>query len=162
MIYQFDTDDEPAAVAALLVYAVYRSRDKARFKISPDMWERIARFTKAAAKRATNVPRFLDAFMPRLNCGALNPRYMAVGICGLSPLADGSYAELADTREFLTGVLRSVDRRAVVDLLYKETAYIVLLVRDRIERERAVESELTAYADAAPGPDSATAEGESL
>jgi hypothetical protein len=84
MLYHFDTTDEPAAVAALLVYAVYRSRDKARYKISMDMWEQITRFVKAAAKRSKSLSEFLDRLMPKLCCGALNPRWLEIGERGLT------------------------------------------------------------------------------
>ena len=36
MIYGFDTEDEANATAALLVYATWRSRDTARYRVTPD------------------------------------------------------------------------------------------------------------------------------
>ena len=51
VIYNFDTGEKKYAVAALLLYATYRSRDKSKFKVSPEMWGQIQRFTQAAAKR---------------------------------------------------------------------------------------------------------------
>lgn len=48
MIYNFDTDDNNYAVAALLVYATFRSRDKSKFKITLGMWGQIQRFVKAS------------------------------------------------------------------------------------------------------------------
>lgn len=71
---------------------------------------------------------------------------MAVGIKGMPTLTTdrGEILELggdqAEQREFLTGVLARVDQRRVVDLLYRQTAYCVLLVRDRLERERPIEA----------------------
>ena len=47
MRYHFDTDDESAAVAALLLYATWRSRDPARLKITPDVWDQVTRFVEA-------------------------------------------------------------------------------------------------------------------
>lgn len=149
MIYGFDTDDTETATAALLVYAIYRSRDQSRYKVTPDMWSQIERFTKSAAKRARTLAEFMDGLKPRLACGAISPRWMAVGIRGdISLLAtvnrDGrtEYIEVAggeDRREFLTGVLARVDDRRVIDQLYRETGFIILLVRDRLERERPAE-----------------------
>ena len=40
MIYNFDTDDNNYAVAALLVYAIWRSRDKSKFKVTTEVWGR--------------------------------------------------------------------------------------------------------------------------
>lgn len=75
MIYGFDTSDEHAATAALLVYAVYRSRDKARYKASPDMWEQIERFVKDSAKRAKTLPQFIESLKPRLACGSVRRQH---------------------------------------------------------------------------------------
>lgn len=153
MIYQFDTDDQAAATAALLVYAIYRSRDTRRFKVSPDMWSQIERFTKASAKRAQSIPSFIESLKPRLQCGTIHPRWMETGIKGLLPITDGmgrtSYIQAADSREFLTGVLASADPREVLRRLYAETAWVILLVRDRLEREKPIEDRLTTAIDAA-------------
>jgi len=152
MIYQFDTEDHEAATAALLVYAVYRSRDSRRFKVTPDMWAKIERFVKASAKRARTVPAFLESLKPRLSCGTIHPQWMAAGIKGVigrtNNLGHTEYIQRADSREFLTGVLADCDERAVIKKLYKETTWIILLVRDRLEREKPVEAELTAAVDA--------------
>jgi hypothetical protein len=148
MIYQFDTDDQAAATAALLVYAIYRSRDTRRFKVSPDMWAQIERFTKASAKRAASIPAFIESLKPRLQCGTIHPRWMETGIKGLLPITDKlgrtEYIQSADSREFLTGVLAAAEPRTVLKRLYAETAWIILLVRDRLEREKPIEEKLTA------------------
>lgn len=150
-VYGFDTDDIDAATGALLVYAVWRSRDPRRFKITPDVWAQVERFTKAAAKRAETLPRFLEAIKPRFACGTIHPRWMEAGIKGVVSLGQTAHGELlgvADgarpAREFLTGVLAQVEHRAVLELLYRETAWVVLLVRDRLERERPVEQQFAA------------------
>lgn len=157
MIYGFDTEDTSAATAALLVYVVYRSRDRQRFKVTPDMWGQIERFTKDAAKRATSLPAFLEALKQpaRLCASTLHPRFLEVGLCGEVPLvavtdASGKlayavqFASERDTglREFGTRVLEQADAPAVIGKLYRETAWIILLVRDRLERERPIERQL--------------------
>ncbi|KWT70743.1 hypothetical protein APY04_0804 [Hyphomicrobium sulfonivorans] len=153
MIYGFDTEDKSTATGALLVYAVYRSRDKTRFKVSLDMWSQIQRFVKDAAKRAKSIPRFIELLSPRLCCGSVQPRWMAVGAQGEIPLtvfsnADGTFSHAiqfapeAESREFLTRVLAEADTKLVLQRLYQETQWIVMLVRDRLERERPVESKL--------------------
>jgi len=158
MIYGFDTDDLDAATGALLVYAVYRSRDMRRFKVTPDLWSQIERFVKAAAKRADTLPRFLEALKPRLACGTINPKWMEAGIRGallLGEYATGERVAIAGEphREFLTGVLAQVEHRSVLTLLYRETAWIVLLVRDRLEREKPVETRFARDVDAAMAAD---------
>ena len=149
MHYGFDTDDHNAATGALLIYAVYRSRDRRRYKITPDMWGQIERFIKAAAKRAQTLPAFLEALKPRLACDSLRPAAMRAGLSGMLTIARRTNSagqteyvqkgEQGEQREFLTRALARVEARAVLDLLYRETSWIVLLVRDRLEREKPIE-----------------------
>ena len=151
MIYGFDTDDPNAATGALMVYAIYRSRNRRRYKPTPGMWGQIERFAKASAKRAQSLPAFIEALKPRLMCETIDPRAMKIGVAGVIPLAlDESTGELfhpapaPDQREFLTRALAAVDHRAALDTLYRETAYVILLVRDRLEREKPIESKFNA------------------
>lgn len=151
MIYSFDTEDDSAAVGALIVYAIYRSRDVRRFKVSPDMWAQIERFIKASAKRSKNLPQFIESLKPRLSCGTIHPRWMETGIKGLLPITDDqgrtSYIQSADSREFLTGILNRANEKTVIAQLYRESAWIVLLVRDRLEREKPIEEKLQRQVD---------------
>jgi hypothetical protein len=157
LIYGFDTEDEHAATAALLVYVVYRSRDKKRFKVSPDMWERIERYVKDSSKRAKSLAEFIEVLKaPRhLYAGSLHPRWMDVGMAGEMPIIpvmgdDGKLAYAIqfnsdrDTgrRDFLVRVMERADHRAVIRKLYSETAWCIALVRDRLERERPIEERL--------------------
>lgn len=145
MIYNFDTHDPTASTAALLVYAVYRSRDKRKFKVSPEMWGQIDRFVKASAKRARNLPQFIDALMPKLCCPSINPHWMRIGMSGrMVDMGGGQFGEFASTnadgREFLTAILETDSTLDVLNKLYKETTFIILLVRDRLEREKPIEN----------------------
>lgn len=146
MIYSFDTDDDSEAIAALLVYAVYRSRDMKRFKVTPDMWAQIERFVKASAKRAERLTQFLESLKPRMSCGTLNPKWMETGIKGLLPITDSAghvnYIESADSREFLTSILAIADHKKVLNVLYRETTLVILLVRQRLEVEKPIENKL--------------------
>lgn len=148
MIYQFDTDDQDAATAALLVYAVYRSRDKARYKIKPDMWSQIERFVKASAKRARSVGEFIESFKPKLLCGSILPKALTVGTM---PVGGGAEVQLVP-REFGLDVLAVANHGRVLSLLYRETTMIILLVRGRLENERPMEKRLEAALEAASEP----------
>ena len=157
MIYWFDCDDLEHAIdyatAALFLYAVYRSRNRQRFKVTPDMWGYIERATKSCAKRAETIPAFLDCLKRKLQADSLDPRAMAVGLRGTIPLVeagDGAYIQLAqpeDQREFLTRVLADCDQARVLRILERETSYVVLLVRDRLERERPIEARFETVLD---------------
>ena len=146
MIYGFDTTDEAAATAALVVYAIYRSRDKKRYKVSPSMWEQIERFIKSSAKRAETIPTFIEKFKPKVMCGTISPRWCEAGVMndiGLVSMGDGSLLGVSDDdrREFLTPIIAKCNEPAV-RWLYKEPSWIVLLVRERLEREKTIEKKL--------------------
>lgn len=157
MIYGFDTDDEAAATAALVLYVVWRSRDRARFKITPDVWGQIERFVKDASKRAQTIFDLIEALKRpgRLNAPTLHPRFMEVGLQGEMPMVavlgeDGRLREAiqfsADRdiglREFGVRVFERADARTVIAVAHRQTARVVLLVRDRIEREKPIEQQL--------------------
>ena len=129
MIFNFDTTEPESATAALIVYSIYRSRDKRRFKVTPEMWGQIERFTKASAKRATSIPLFIDSLMPRMSCPSINPKWMDIGLNGKITQFGDHFMEFpnADQREFLTSVINESDHNAVLDKLYRETTWIGLL-----------------------------------
>jgi len=157
MIYNFDTSDENAATAAFLVYAVYRSRDMKRFKITPGMWDTIERAVKSVAKRAEDLGEFIEKLKPKLACASIKPKWAKtvpdeIISMKLNP-ETGELMQIQDSgrRQFLTDVLESADHRAVLDVLYKKTAYVVLLVRDRLEREKPYEAQFEADDDEVEG-----------
>lgn len=146
MLLGFDTDDQDMAAAALCVYVVWRSRDMKRFKVTPDVWGQVERFTRASAKRSRTIPDFIEKMKPRLMAGTLNPRWMRIGMSGDIPMVttdDGLRIHLdADgepLREFMTGIVRNSDERKVIRALNDNSAWVILLVRDRLEKERVIE-----------------------
>ncbi len=151
MIYNFDTSNQDAATAAFLVYVVYRSRDMKRFKITPEMWSTIERAVKSVSKRAEDLAEFIEKLKPKLSCASIKPKWAKTvpdGMVTMMHGADGSLYEIGhdrvEKRQFLTDVLENADDRAVLDVLYRKAAYVVLLVRDRLERERPYEAQFEA------------------
>lgn len=148
MIYGFNTRDENAAVAALIVYVAWRSRDRAKFKVTPDVWAQVERFVKDSAKRARTIYDFIEAIKRpgRMNAPSLHPRYLAVGLGGSTPLVHlqgGAIAQFSpDTsgREFGLDVFESADARAVIAEAYSRTNRVILLVRTRLEAEKPIET----------------------
>jgi hypothetical protein len=142
MIYNFDTTNKVQATAALLVYAIYRSRDKKRFKITPEMWGQIKRFIEAASKRSKNIPVFIDQFSKKMSCDSINPKWVEVAVKGRLFQSGSCFIDIPqpDKRQFLTEVLNDVDHKQVVKCLNTETQYVVMLVRDRLETEKPLES----------------------
>lgn len=142
MIYNFDTDNKDYALCALLVYAIYRSRDKSKFKVTPEMWGQIQRFVQASAKRAKTIPQFINNLQPKMMCPAINPKWVEIGVKGRLFNQGGTLVDIPNNerREFLTEVLSNVDDKKIIKTLLKETQFIILLVRDRLETEKPLEA----------------------
>ncbi len=145
MYYGFDTSDENAAIGALLVYGIYRSRDIKRFKVSPDMWGMIERAVKSSAKRAQDLNDFIEKLKPKLHCSTLNPKWMRTDQDIISMKIDRATGEIMHVqdqgrREFWTVILEQADHETVLERLYKRTSLIIALVRERLERERPLEA----------------------
>jgi len=139
--YNFQTDEKKKAVAALLVYAIYRSRDHKKFKVTPNMWDRIERSVKSVSKRAQDLEEFIEKLKPKLHCPSIKPKWAKTipdNMVTMKKQEDGSFIEVSDLgrREFLVEVLAEADHRKVLNVLYEKAALVILLVRDRIERER--------------------------
>jgi len=109
------------------------------------MWGMIERATKSASKRARDLGDFIEKLKPKLHCATIQPRWANTipdGVISMKVMPDGSVVQVADKgkRQFLTDVLQGVEHRQVLDFLYRKTALVVLLVRDRLEREKPLES----------------------
>lgn len=147
MIYGFDTSNGSAALGALLVFGIYKSRDVRKFKVSVDMWGIIERGVKSSAKRAEDLTDFIEKLKPKLMCGAINPRYMKTEQDAVTMYHDRDTGELwskanDDKRQFWTRLLEEADAQAALEALYKKTSLIIALVRDRLEREKPIEAQL--------------------
>lgn len=145
MYYGFDTGDENAAIGALLVYGVYRSRDVQRFKVTPDMWGVIERAVKSSAKRARDLHDFIERLKPKLACSTLKPKWMATDLRTITQYRDPATGEIIEKRDlgrrqFWVEILEEIEHGPVLEVLYNKTSWIIALVRDRLERERPLEA----------------------
>jgi len=144
MYYGFDTSDENAAIGALLVYGIYRSRDVKRFKVSPDMWGMIERAVKSCSKRSMDLNDFIERLKPKLHCSTIKPQFMKTDLNTLTMHHNPETGEIIHIkdegkREFWTRLLEECDHKTVLERLYGRTSLIIALVRDRLERERPLE-----------------------
>lgn len=145
MYYGFNTADEDAAIGALLVYGIYRSRDIKRFKVTPDMWGIIERAVKSSAKRAMDLNDFIERLKPKLHCTTIKPQYMKLDDAVVAMKVDQETGEIIQVedygrREFWVELLEKCDHETILDRLYNRTSLIIALVRDRLERERPLEA----------------------
>jgi hypothetical protein len=138
MIYNFDTEEKSRAIAALLVYAIYRSRDTERFTVSTKMWDQITNFSKLAAKKSSNLAEFIELFKKPMRCDALKPKYCVTGNSKhLMILKEGELFESGtERREFITSLLEQANETKVLSLIINETSFIIMLVRERLESEK--------------------------
>jgi hypothetical protein len=110
------------------------------------MWDRIERFTKAAAKRAADIPQFIERLKPRLCCASLKPRYCASDLKPTQAAIverdeEGTMTGIVvhddeGRRDFLVRVIETADMKDVLGKAYKHTCMVIALVRDRLEREK--------------------------
>lgn len=146
MLFGFDTENETVAAGCLLVYAVYKSRDVKRGPSGYDMWEQIERFTRRAAMRADEIGEFLESFKRQMACGTINPKWCSTGVVAMNAMqfADGSIFVHGDNgsddapRDFMISIIEaSADKQQeIMDTLYEQSQRVILLVRDRLEREK--------------------------
>lgn len=131
MYYGFDTEDLGHAKAALLLYAMYRSREKNSSLNGLDTWTRFTSYIRGAALKSMTTAEFVQEFCRKAAVGAIVPRYLDTGepvrmSDGTMVMADGVY----DYRASIIG------DDALLSLYRRESVYLTLLVRERIQREK--------------------------
>ena len=138
MIYNFKTELKERAIAAQVIYSVYKSRDSDRFKVSLKMWEQITNFSKLAAKKSTNLAEFIERFRTPMRCEVLQPRHcITSGQKAVKVLDDGSiFVSGEDARQFITALIGQSDDKKVISTIINETAFVIMLVRERLETEK--------------------------
>ena len=148
MHFGFQTDDPVVGKAALLVYSIYRSRDVQRGPSGIEIWGQIERFARASAKRAANVGEYVDDFKLRMACRTINPKWM---VTGALPAANeyGEITVYAQGREFMPDVMEcpQEEQEQIVDVLYRQTSRVILLVRMRLEIEKPIEAKYAKEAE---------------
>lgn len=139
-MHKFNTNNKNRAIAALCVYAVYRSRNQDRFKISTKMWDQISNFTKLSAKKSTDCAKFLDQFSKRMKCDSINPKFLDIGQPKTAQvtLENGGIIEREDEekRVFINDIIEKCNNTEVINTLINETAFVIMLVRERLEDEK--------------------------
>jgi hypothetical protein len=117
------------------------------------MWAQIERFARASAKRADTIGDFLESFKRRMACNTINPKWMQTGIIHANTMIneDGEILQFNQPRrDFMVEIVEGPKeaQEAVLDVLYHNTQRVILLVRDRIEREKPIELQLERSSEA--------------
>lgn len=138
MLFGFNTEDELKARSALVIYAIYKSRDSKNGPSGVDMWAQIERFARSAAKRADTCDDFVAAFKRKMACRTINPRYLksAGSSSNARILPTGEIVQFnKEQRDFGLNIFEDETASLIPKCIYEKTQIIILLVRDRLERE---------------------------
>lgn len=78
-------------------------------------------------------------------CESINPKWCDSGMSVMAAYEDeqGNIVVSGEKgRQFLTEIIESGEDQEILYQLYKETARVIMLVRDRLEREKPIEAKL--------------------
>lgn len=125
------TDDAAHARAALLLYAMYKSRDAGSSLSGLETWERCAAYIRGACLKSTTTAEFVQHFCRMAKIASIRPRYLTSD--GRVQMPDGEIIESGAARDYRLDILRD---DSLLRIFEREGMYLVMLVRERIQRER--------------------------
>lgn len=137
MLFNFATDDDLRAKAALLLYAVYRSRDKSSSLNGLETWNRFTSYIRGACLKSETTAEFITKFCKMAGVGSITPRFLEVN-GGMIKLSDGSLIQSDSIKEYHVELFN--DNR-LMKVYENEGQLVVMLIRDRIQRERMEEND---------------------
>lgn len=131
MVYNFQTDDLKRARAALILYAMYRSRESNSSLNGVDTWPRFSSYVKAACIKSNNMAQFVQEFCRKANVASIKPKYLNTG--DPVQMSDGSMIAIDGINNFHMEI---VEDDSLLNIISNETVYLGMLVRERIQREK--------------------------
>ena len=131
MYYNFNTQSVRHARAALLLYAMYKSRDANSSLNGIDTWTRFTAYIRGACLKSDTTAQFVQNFCRKAQVGSIKPKYLDSG----EPvaLATGEFVSASGVHDYRTDI---IEDDGLLDVLSKECVYLTLLVRERIQREK--------------------------
>ncbi len=132
MLYQFDTDSLDHAKAALLLYGMYRSRKPDSPLNGLETWDRFQTFVRAACLKASTTAEFVQAFCKKAKIDSVKPRYLDTG----DPVLMPETGELVKSDRVTDYRLKIMADNSLLGLYNTESLYLIMLVRERIQREK--------------------------
>ena len=77
------------------------------------------------------------------SCDSINPKWVEVAVKGRLFQSGNEFISIPqpERRQFLTEVLNDVEHKQVIKKLNRETQYVIMLVRDRLETEKPLEGQ---------------------
>ncbi len=138
MLYQFDTDSIDHAKAALLLYAMYRSRKKESPLNGLETWDRFQTFVRGACLKSNTTAEFVQSFCKKAKIDSVKPRYLSTG----DPVMMRSTGELIESESVADFQLWIMEDNSLLHLYTTESIYLIMLVRERIQREKMYQTEV--------------------
>lgn len=132
MVYNFDTYSLSHAKAALLLYAMYRSRNNNSPLNGRETWTRFQTFVRSAVLKSSTTAEFVQHFCRKAGVEAIRPRFLSTGDPVLMPGSGALYVS-DDIKEYR---LRVIEDNDLLHLYANESIYLIMLVRERIQREK--------------------------
>ncbi len=131
MYYQFDTDNEKRGKAALILYAMYRSRDKTSPMNGIETWNRFVSYIKGACLKSTTTAEFVENFCKMGKIESIKPVYMATD--GFIKLQNGELVSGDNVKEYKISM---IEDDSLMEIFENEGILLSMLVRERIQREK--------------------------
>lgn len=132
MQLKFDTDSLTHARAALLLYAMYKSRDNNSPLNGLETWNRFGSFMRAASLKSTTTAEFVQEFCHKAKIQSVKPRYLNTG----DPVVISETGELIMSDSVKDYRLEILEDNSLLRLFERESQYLIILVRERIQREK--------------------------
>lgn len=131
MQYQFSTESLAHAKCALILYAMYRSRNANSPLNGLETWDRTAAFIRGAARKSTTTAEFVQNFCHMAKIESVRPNYLKTD--SVVMLQDGCLVESGNVKDYK---LQIFEDNSLVQIFEREGLYITMLVRERIQREK--------------------------
>lgn len=131
-MYKFDTESLNHARAALLLYALYRSRDKSSPLNGLETWDRVNAFARGACLKSNTTAEFVQNFCRKAKINSVNPRFLDTG----EPVHIADSSEMVKIDGLKDYRIEIFEDNSLMKLYTNETMYIIMLVRERIQREK--------------------------
>lgn len=132
MLYQFDCTSLKHAKAALLLYALYRSRDTKSSLNGVETWDRFGSYIRGACLKSTTTAEFVQNFCRKAKIESIRPGYL----CTEYPVEMPDTGELIVSENVQNFQLEIFEDNTLLPLIAAETLYLIMLVRERIQREK--------------------------
>lgn len=132
MQYQFDTSSPNHGAAALILYAMFKSRDKNSPLNGLDTWNRFGTFMRAACLKSRTTPEFVQEFCHKAKIQSVKPKYLSDS----SPYTVPGTGEVIFSADIKNYQLQLIDDNNLMPIFEKESQYLIMLVRERIQREK--------------------------